>query len=125
MNADLEALARRAVACRHWRWMLGMTTQGGCRVLRRDPDGYTIGYPVKIGHMTEVRRDALPDLSDPATLGCLLALVREAWGDPCATSRAYCGYWGVLRPDGDMSCWHIARGATEAEALVFALEAAS
>lgn len=26
----------------------------------------------------------LPDLTDPATLGCLLALVREAWGDPTA-----------------------------------------
>jgi hypothetical protein len=65
-----------------------------------------------------------PDLSDPATLGCLLALVREAWGQ------------GVyLLPDGG---WYV-KGArlqdgasiglgicatTEAEALVAALEAA-
>jgi hypothetical protein len=50
----LEDLGRRAVACKHWRWMDGMVTFG------------FVGEDV-------------PDLSDPATLGCLLALVREAW----------------------------------------------
>jgi hypothetical protein len=68
--------------------------------------------------------NCIPDLTDPATLGCLLALVREAWGD------------GVyLLPDGG---WYV-KGArlkngssinlgicasTEAEALVAALKAA-
>jgi len=68
----------------------------------------------------------LPDLTDAATLGCLLALVREAWKDPalCAL-RELCGDW----------CWSVGRGevatalrgqaaTTEAEALVMALEAA-
>ena len=69
--------------------------------------------------------DALPDLADPATLGCLLALVREAWGDPVADVR--------YRGEGeDWACrcqsqsWFDPdiTGATQAEALVAALEAA-
>jgi len=59
---------------------------------------------------------ALPDLTDPATLGCLLALVREAWDDRylCA-SLSPRKLWMV---DG----WSL--HDTEAEALVAALEAA-
>ena len=29
------------------------------------------------------RTTGIPDLTDPATLGCVLALVREAWDDEC------------------------------------------
>jgi len=58
----------------------------------------------------------MPDLDDPATLGCLLALVREAWDDRylCA-SLSPRKLWMV---DG----WSL--HDTEAEALVAALEAA-
>jgi len=67
----------------------------------------------------------LPDLSDPATLGCLLALVREAWVDPllglypvrmddCAPWWNVANVWGT----------YAATGRTEAAALVAALEAA-
>jgi hypothetical protein len=61
-----------------------------------------------------------PDLTDPATLGCLLALVREATGDREAHTVP-----GVLRG------WRCVVGGiasvvapTEAAALVAALEAA-
>lgn len=55
---------------------------------------------------TELR--ARPDLRDPATRGCVLELVREAWSEP----RAH--------------AWTFADGyPTEAEALVAAWEAAS
>ena len=41
----------------------------------------------------DVRPHALPDLTDPATLGCLLALVREAWG-----TRVWIRWWGEVSP---------------------------
>ena len=122
---NLKQLGRRAVACRRWRWMPGMVTETGIRVLRRDTDGYTIGYGPRTSYcIMEVTSDALPDLRDPATMGGLLALVREAWGDSV-----------YLLPDAG---WYV-KGArlkngstislgicadTEAAALVAALEAA-
>jgi hypothetical protein len=71
----------------------------------------------------------LPDLSDPATLGCLLALVREAWEDPHLytlhdihwTVRLRDGVTTAFEPEDDS--W-VGTGATEAQALVAALEAA-
>jgi hypothetical protein len=59
----------------------------------------------------------LPDLTDLATLGCLLALVRVAWGDPSLhISRGRSGW--------HPNCAGLGRYATEAEALVAALESA-
>jgi len=65
-----------------------------------------------------------PDLNDPATLGCLLALVREAWGeaDAAAVREANeIGQWWVVRNFG--GDYFGEPGKTEAEALVYALEA--
>jgi len=70
------------------------------------------------------------DPTDPATLGCLLALVREAWGEPMAwlEPRIGCG-WVVKRPD-TTGAWPgpipfaIGAGTTEWDALVAALAAA-
>ena len=103
-------LAQRAVACKGWRWMPGMAT-----VAAETP---AVWYP-RIGDECKPRYPhLLPDLSDPATLGCLLALVREAYGQP----SAFCRY-----VESDPAFWHINTGhvgATEAAALVAALEAA-
>ena len=124
MSAKLKTLSRRAVACPRWRWMPGMLSDKGLRVTRCDRDGYVVGYYEDLSYIAECVQGSLPDLSDPATLGCLLALVREAWGR------------GVyLLPDGG---WYV-KGArlqddatinlgicatTEVEALVAALEVA-
>jgi hypothetical protein len=70
---------------------------------------------------------ALPDLDDHATLGCLLALVREEWGPESFAVRVrreqtgFDGweFWIAGSDDGPVSS-----GATEAETLVSALEAA-
>lgn len=117
------ALARRAVATHHWRWMSGMTAVDGAghRSLVVETaakaasrlDGHCRGWY----HTADpVHRDLAPDLSDPATLGCLTALVREAWGDPCLTARY----------DAETRRWYAVAfvGTAEAEALVMALEAA-
>ena len=70
----------------------------------------------------------LPDLTDPATLGCLLHLVREAWGEPGAyvhhdrPERREPGRpWELWFGDGSNV---VGVFPTEAEALVAALEAA-
>ena len=115
MTDQQKALSCRAVACKGWRWMPGM------RTVRDDGHGFHIGCTVAA---SKVKPEWLPDLTDPATLGCLLALVREAHGDPVLFAR----FRGArAHPDWVVS-WDgsdvIATGATEAEALVAALEAA-
>jgi hypothetical protein len=68
-------------------------------------------------------RDSIPDLTDAATLGCLLALVREARQEPWyyPTAQVYGGQvlWLVERPVSERQTLH----ESEAGALVAALEA--
>jgi hypothetical protein len=71
--------------------------------------------------------DEEPDFTDPATVGCLLAAVREAWGDRGIHVRPVYrhvdGYrWSVF-PGGQR--WATGRGDTEADALIAALEVAA
>ena len=86
LPADLD-LTRRAVACKGWRWMPGMATVQGERVVLMDDDG-TLRLAAPWGGtvgVTAVRSffdssgACLPDLDDPATGGALLvALGHEA-----------------------------------------------
>ena len=121
MTEEQTALARRTVACKGFRWLPGMLDPFGRRVMCVWPDDLGI----KWSHIPEncvVRdADALPDLSDAATLGCLLALVREAWNDQRAYMRAGFGWEWIT--DYCVEKWPPG-GETEAEALVAALEAA-
>ena len=127
----LHDLAHRAVACKHWRWMPGMLViyPPSASAYLESAEGPFTGLKVRVTfrhteQSSEPYEGTRPDLLDPATLGCLLALVREVWGQ------------GVyLLPDGG---WYV-KGArlqdgstiglgicatSEAEALVAALEAA-
>jgi len=171
MSEEQIALSRRAIACKGWRWMPGMaieglmltSTHGLCgaphgRVLdMRDDDGMQMvsasEYPYDDDGVPEYRwadLTLIPDLTDPATLGCLLALVREAHGSPMVTfegqtyASVLCvvcgsGNYYIRRDCGDGEealyvdgVWsaNVRHGvdevscATEAEALVTALEAA-
>jgi hypothetical protein len=115
MTPEMKALGARAVACKGWKWMEGMLTSHSARLfdtVSNLGDGW-------------LNTDELPDLSDPATMGCLLALVREAWGSETHTAPVYLGDvhtgWAVWI-DIDLSRWF--EGTTEAAALVAALEAA-
>jgi hypothetical protein len=68
--------------------------------------------------------ETMPDLTDPATFGCLLALVREAWG--AGVHLVPDGGWYVkgarLKNGATVNLGIVAKN--EAEALVAALEVA-
>lgn len=150
MNEELMALSRRAIACTNWRWMPGMTAW---RLTHRDewvqvhfvkgldnnseladPD-HTDSKKLMVASGHSVINgwyrigDLLPNLTDPATLGCLLAIIREVYSDPCA-----CVIPIDYGPAGVM--WQVRLTAngrqvterhytTEIEALVAALEYAN
>ena len=108
MTADMLDLARRAVACPKWRWMPGMLA-----VEQAVPGMALSPRPVRVDDYWHEVGVWLPDLTDPATLGCLLALYEETrkmltCPDPVYT---YASAYGLLHP-------------RTAEALVAALEAA-
>ena len=127
---NFEQLASRAVACKHWRWMPGMLSDKGLRVTRCDDDGYIVGYYEHLSYVAECVKGSTPDLRDPATIGCLLALVREAWepyrnGDPICSTFQWTDRWGVgaIVPTG-FAPIVLSTYPTEVMALVAALEAA-
>jgi len=134
---QLQALALRAKQAKKWRWVPAM------RWIENRDIGDVFGRvdDLRPRDGSDVRPAALPDLTDPATMGCLLALVRQAWRCPTVyvrqsgTRRAsdgvlaweVCDLWfdaeackalGVDR-EGSVGSWG---HACEAEALVFALE---
>lgn len=124
-------LGRRAVACRGWRWLPGMLEFGGVRA-----NGEQYGGSVWVEHCGggyEPVNGWVPDLRDPATVGCLLALVREAHGDvsggPVPVTAADRGdtsggppVWFVVWSHGPCGDPFNRAQPTEAHALVAALE---
>lgn len=120
---DLD-LSRRAVAAPHWKWRRGMVTTAGV-VVWVDEGG--------LPYVSDPTRSpvVLPDLTDPGTLGHLLALVREAYGQPHAAVVRQIWNRGprwALIECVDFDCdaeviLLLADATTEAEALVAALEA--
>ena len=122
---ESNELARRFMACGGWRLTPGMrllVTGTDCAVrLVSSADRSR----VLVAHEDDKegqREDGevVPDLSDAATIGCILGLVREAWGDPDAGLFMFGQKWDVIVPN---KCEDIF-GATQAEALLAALEAA-
>ncbi len=142
-------LASRAVACRGWRWMPGMRAVRAAddlepKRLLHGTEGPLLVWPVGFEERdgtsclrVEWPGAYLPDLTDPATLGCLLAVVRRVWRDPRLSTRCRAplqvpgdersgfasGPWDVVSSSANVTV-AFASGATEAEALVAALEAA-
>lgn len=136
MTEEQIALARRAVACKGWRWLPGMLA-----VRVEEPPFVSEGFDAskllnrtyRVLHITErgmvhcyaeafraASTAYAPDLTDPATLGCVLALVREAWESPKANlSWVTDDKCMVVFDTGHAQRFLLAD--TEAEALVAAL----
>jgi hypothetical protein len=110
-------LARRAVACQGWRdmpgirWVLHRNAPFE-PVIQRTPDGLR-GWTPHPG--------TLPDLSDPATLGCLEAMAGAAHTDPLLRVEGYPDGWRVYSPAKSRI---VGLGPDRAAALVAALETA-
>ena len=137
MTDDL-GLARRAVACPGWRWLPGMMRMNGERLIwcnETEREWATTTFS-KAGIERALARwhlpRDLPDLTDPATLGCMLAMVREVHGP--STVVRHIGYdgkggkeWAVCDRSPLVNGWHLAAPdlgywTSEAEALVAAME---
>ena len=114
MSDEKIELARSAVACEGWRWMEGMV---GIRDSGTKFDGGRHRVTIKT-RSTMDNIGWLPDLSDPATLGCLLHLVREAWGDDDISPRYQSGSWFIHTSE------HQITASSYVEVLVVALEVA-
>jgi hypothetical protein len=140
MDEQMIELGKRAVACRHWKWMPGMIAEGVINEPYRDGQ-FVVGavadalsrvvtHPSQGTPLTLHQRkktslawshilDAVPCLDHPSTLGCVIALARTLHGNPGAYSY-------MIGSEG----WCIGMrrslfiGPTEAHAWIAALESA-
>lgn len=143
MISDILPTARRAVECPRWRVLAGMLMRHGEESIRvHGPDEglvvpgsgaqRTAHLHLRYVGLPPRRGVWLPDLTDEATVGCLLGLVREVypgchaepngapeWDGVDEEERVH--WWAVYKPGGG----RLSTGATEAEALVVALEGAA
>ncbi len=96
-------LAHRAVACPRWKWMPGMKGVNADGITDRLMDWSEAGMS---------NPDITPDLTDPATLGCVMALYEETRETLCCPDPVYtmAAAWGLMHP-------------RTIEALIAALEA--
>ena len=126
----MTTTAQRLAAHPRFRWIPGARDSKGWRVIEVAPDGvYAL---VAFGMESDWERVAdmgPPDLSDPATIGCLVGMLREAWPHACVHPT-----WSLSGgPLGPVAGWRATRAYgeakrfdadTEGEAVALALLAA-
>ena len=108
--ADLESLGRRAIACAGWR------NNARLQHIPVHRPAALVGY-----RWQEAQYSAVPDFSDPLTVGWLLALVREKWAIPTLAPVCKEGVW-MFWAGGLPHALYALRAAAEVELLVAALE---
>lgn len=123
-------VSERAAACKGWRWIDG--------IRYREPERFAPGHWVRVGpRLTSADRPspyAVPDLDDPATLGCIEHDLLPAAGygpdvhlSASSDSKGQARWYVVYRPDpvSFPGQWLSAcedGSSSKAEALVVALE---
>ena len=129
---DLTELAKRLVKCKHFRWMPGMRWRFDVESHRNVWSRYTgsdlcddDGNPITEANPFDRTHDKriIIDLSDAATKGCLLQLVRDALNKPISSvvySAADDGWYLHTKSQ----FWPVVYDSEE-EAMVVALESAS
>lgn len=119
MDSRLIEFGARLTASKHWRPMVGMVDDDGRVVVWVDSDVVWLHYHGGLQFMPPGQ--FLPDLSQPATRGCVLQMVRDAWGDlDCFAGGVAPGWW-QCRPAGAQNPFD---GDDEAMVLTLALEGA-
>jgi hypothetical protein len=138
MTPALTAAAERLITLPGFRWMPGMVDADGNRVTGNGEEAVTDGYSQTLtlvsAYNSRSVKLSLPDLTDPATIGCVLAMVCDAWSDPGFTlygerfydAESASDYFKFMaepshvnRPES-LRVWFLTRG----ECLVHALAAA-
>lgn len=112
-DVDYESLGRRAVACKGFRWMAGMLTLPFVDEFKEEVHpAWRICREDQPTPFVQERCNAFPDIRDPATLGCLVALVSEVCV-PGTLARVFerSAFWPWVNP-------------SLIEALIAALESA-
>jgi hypothetical protein len=118
-----EVLARRAIHAAAWRWLPGMLVWRPGKIWEESMVFVRVAIEQERNTFW-LHEGWLPVLDDPATLGCLMSLVRAVW-------RSQVAQVSPSLPDGKTwSCYinneedRLFRECTEAQALVSALDAA-
>jgi hypothetical protein len=140
MTPELVEVSKRIIRLNSWEWLPGML---GVRDSSPENDDY-LKPEIRIRGLDDIEVvqvfGSIPDLTDAATLGCLLELVRRAAKDPRAYLCDYNGYdsveWGIcsdvisnireelnLKPKGWMRIL-VADAQTEGLALALSIEEA-
>ena len=122
----MEDLGRRAIACEGWRWMPGMQfldrTASWCTVLHATEGGPVVAWNHTMVDVLTPDPHWTPDFEDAATLGCLEALVLEAYAGCKITIHRNAGLKFEWALGGDCGLLIPGSPATFEEALVCALE---
>lgn len=125
MTDEELKIARALVKCSAWKWLPGMLLRDLTRSKRGRVHKVGNDWVVYFGINSESRYrcetvgySVVPDITDPATLGCIVRLVRDARSAPSASTLKVSTGWSVW------SDKRLGLGRTEAEALLRALQAA-